>query len=104
MTSAEASTKLNNVKIWLQDGTFLCTVPMLEWTSVETVEVRLLGTSLLFRRATAVGAHRTGWTPSSRRGCDAFSYRFSKTGRICPQLLWCITNVKTRGMGVDCMF
>ncbi|CAN0144936.1 unnamed protein product, partial [Ectocarpus sp. 12 AP-2014] len=37
MTSAEASTKLNNVKIWVRDGTFLCTIPMLDWTSVETV-------------------------------------------------------------------
>ncbi|CAM9912938.1 unnamed protein product [Scytosiphon promiscuus] len=37
MTSMEASTKLNNVKVWVQEGSFLCTVPMLDWTSVETV-------------------------------------------------------------------
>ncbi len=45
MTSAEASTKLNNVKIWLRAGNFLCTVPFLDWTSVETevpAEVPLL--------------------------------------------------------------
>lgn len=41
MTSAEASTKLNNVKVWVREGSFLCTVPMLDWTSVETVTVRL---------------------------------------------------------------
>lgn len=40
MTSAEPATKINNVKIWLREGSFLCTVPKLDWTSVETVAVR----------------------------------------------------------------
>ncbi|CAM9568983.1 unnamed protein product, partial [Ectocarpus fasciculatus] len=37
ITSALASTKLNNVKFWVREGNFLCSVPMLDWTSVETV-------------------------------------------------------------------
>ena len=40
MTSSEPFTKINNVKIWLREGTFLCTVPKLDWTSVETKAVR----------------------------------------------------------------
>lgn len=40
MISSEPFTKINNVKIWLREGTFLCTVPKLDWTSVETKAVR----------------------------------------------------------------
>ncbi|CAB1098144.1 unnamed protein product [Ectocarpus sp. CCAP 1310/34] len=36
MTSVLASTKLNNVKFWVREGNFSCSVPMLDWTSVET--------------------------------------------------------------------
>ena len=39
ITSAESSTKINNVEIWVREGSFLCTVPELDWTSVETVVV-----------------------------------------------------------------
>lgn len=40
ITSAEAATKLNNVKFELQDGsTFVSSVPQLDWTSVETEPV-----------------------------------------------------------------
>ena len=40
ITSAEASTKLNNVKFTVSEGaSFVCTVPQLDWTSVETVPV-----------------------------------------------------------------
>ncbi|CAM9959551.1 unnamed protein product [Pylaiella littoralis] len=37
ISSEEGRTKINNIKIWLREGTFLCDVPNLEWTSVETV-------------------------------------------------------------------
>ncbi|CAM9648236.1 unnamed protein product [Pylaiella littoralis] len=37
ISSEQGGTTINNIKIWVQDGTFLCDVPNLEWTSVETV-------------------------------------------------------------------
>ena len=47
ITSALASTKLNNVKFWVREGNFLCSVPMLDWTSVETVAVSSAAPCLL---------------------------------------------------------
>lgn len=41
MQTAEASTTIINVKIETDEGAaFMCTVPQLEWISVETEQVR----------------------------------------------------------------
>ncbi len=96
MTSAEASTKLNNVKIWVRDGTFLCTVPMLDWTSVETVEVRHpRSLRFLFQEQQLLvlgGRNERLPLPDGVRVRRRDSL-FSKTWKICPHYM-CATLVR----------